>query len=163
MSKKIVTILGVDPGIADTGYGVIKKLNGRLEVIDYGCIKTKAQSPTQDRLVQIYKSLNQIIKKYRPDVVGVEKLFFAKNSKTALTVGQARGVIVLAVGQNKLELQEPTPLQVKLALTSYGQASKQQVKQMVKTILRLEVPPKSDDAADALAIAISCANVLTKM
>lgn len=156
--NKPITILGIDPGLADTGFGVIEKNKGNLSAIDFGCIKTKAGVPDKQRLVEIHTSINQLIKKYKPDIITVEKLFFGKNVKTAMSVSQARGVIILAVGKNKSELVEYTPLQVKQALTGYGQASKDQVKAMVKIILKLAQPPKSDDAADALAIAICCAN-----
>lgn len=157
-SKSKITILGIDPGLADTGYGVIEKTKSKLTVIDFGCIKTKAGTPEEQRLLEIHESLQQIIKKYKPDILAVERLFFAKNVKTAMSVSQARGVIILAAGENKLELIEYTPLQVKQALTGYGRASKDQIKEMVKIILNLARPPKSDDAADALAIAICCAN-----
>ena len=156
-SKKII-ILGIDPGLADTGYGVIEKTKSQITSIDFGCINTKAGVPDEQRLVEIHKSINQLIKKYKPDIIAVEKLFFGKNVKTAMSVSKARGVIILAVGKNKSELVEHTPLQVKQALTGYGQASKDQVKAMVKIILNLDQAPKSDDAADALAIAICCAN-----
>ncbi len=153
-------ILGIDPGLADTGFGVIKKTKSRLELIDYGCIRTKAKEPTEDRLLEIANFLDKIIKKYQPDVIAVEKLFFCKNVKTALAVGQARGVIILAAGKHQLQLHEFTPLQVKMALTTYGKASKNQVQQMVKIILGLKQIPKPDDAADALAAAVCCAHSL---
>src|SRR3989344_2453986 len=157
-NKKPVVILGIDPGLADTGFGVIIKKGSQLQVLDYGNIKTKAKTDYQIRLKQIYRGLDKLIKKYQPEIVGVEKLFFAKNAKTALAVGQARGVDLLAIGKNQLTLHEFTPLQVKLALTAYGQASKKQVQQMVKVILGLKEIPKPDDAADALAVAICCAH-----
>jgi len=157
-NKKPVVILGIDPGLADTGFGVIIKKGSQLQVLDYGNIKTKAKTDYQIRLKQIYRGLDKLIKKYQPEIVGVEKLFFAKNAKTALAVGQARGVALLAIGKNQLTLHEFTPLQVKLALTAYGQASKKQVQQMVKVILGLKEIPKPDDAADALAVAICCAH-----
>lgn len=158
-AKKII-ILGIDPGLADTGFGVIAKQGSstNMEAIDFGHIKTKAGVPDEKRLLEIYISLNKIIKKYQPDIMAVEKLFFAKNVKTAMAVSQARGVIILAAGKNKLELVEPTPLQVKQAVTGYGRADKNQIKAMVKIILKLSSEPKSDDAADALAVAICCAN-----
>lgn len=155
---KKVTILGIDPGLADTGYGVIKKDKGEVTSIDLGCIKTKAGMPEKQRLVEIHTAINQLIKKFRPDIIAVEKLFFGKNVTTAMSVSQARGVIILAAGKHRLELVEFTPLQVKQALTGYGRASKNQIKEMVKIILNLSRPPKSDDAADALAVAICCAN-----
>lgn len=161
--KSSLIILGIDPGIADTGFGILEKTGDNLKMLSYGCIKTTAKEPMNERLLELYQSLNVIIKKHQPQIVSVEKLFFAKNAKTALTVGQARGVILLAVGHNKLKIEEFTPLQVKMAVTSYGQASKKQVQHMVKVILNLKTPPKSDDAADALAIAICCANSMGKM
>lgn len=156
--KRQVTILGIDPGLAATGFGVIEKQGSRLKLIDYGCIKTKVQLPTEKRLEQISADLNKIIKKYRPKIIAVEKLFFCKNVKTALAVGQARGVIILVAGQNCLEIEEYTPLQIKQALTGYGQAEKRQIQQMVKVILNLKTVPTPDDAADALAAAVCCAH-----
>lgn len=156
--KDKLTILGIDPGLADTGFGVIEKNKGQVTSVDFGCIKTKAGLPDKQRLAEIHTSINKLIKKFKPDVIAVEKLFFARNVTTALSVGQARGVIILAAGANNLELAEYTPLQVKQALTGYGRATKNQIKEMVKIILNLAQPPKSDDAADALAIAICCAN-----
>jgi len=153
-----LVILGIDPGLADTGFGLIEKEKSKLRLIDYGCIKTQAKLPPEVRLKQIDKSVNKLIKKYRPDIIGVEKLFFCKNVKTALAVGQARGVIILAAGKNQLQLIEFTPLQIKQALTGYGKADKNQIQQMVKVILNLKQIPKPDDAADALAVAVCCAN-----
>jgi len=155
--KKTV-ILGVDPGLADTGFGVIEKQGTELKALDVGSIKTKAGLPDKQRLAEIHNGLSEIIKKYRPNIVAVEKLFFAKNVKTALAVGQARGVILLTIGENKLDLAEFTPLQIKQAMTGYGRADKNQIKEMVKIVLGLKSAPKSDDAADALAVAICCAN-----
>ena len=158
-----VIILGIDPGLADTGFGVIKKQADKLKMVDYGCIKTKSTQPLAHRLAEIHQSLNQLIKTYRPSVISIEKLFFCKNLKTAIAVGQARGVVLLSAGQHHLTVKEFTPLEVKLALTGYGKASKTQVKQMVKTVLNLAQLPKSDDAADALACAVCSANSLSKI
>jgi len=160
MKKAVTIILGIDPGIADTGFGVIKKENNQLKLITYGCIKTKAGLPHEQRLKQLHIDLNKIIKKYKPDVSAVEKLFFCNNVKTALTVGEARGVIMLTLCQNHLPINEYTPLQVKQAVSTYGKASKLQVQKMVKLILNMQKIPKPDDAADALAVAISCANTV---
>lgn len=157
-NKKSIVVLGIDPGLADTGYGFLKKQNGQLKILDYGRIKTKAKVPDKQRLTEIFNSLTSLIKKYQPDLVAVEKLFFCKNLKTAVAVGQARGVVLLAVGQANLDLIEFTPLQVKQALTTYGKADKKQVAAMVKVVLKMAAPPKSDDAADALAIAICATN-----
>lgn len=152
-------ILGVDPGIADTGYGVIEKQkNGNLVCVDYGCIKTSAKLANPDRLEIINLELNEIIKKYKPNLISVEELFFCNNVKTALIVGQARGVIILTAKQNKIPVAEFTPLQVKQAVSTYGRAPKLQVQKMVKLILNLKEIPKPDDAADALAIAICASN-----
>jgi len=152
-------ILGIDPGIADTGFGVIRKeSNGKLICLDYGSIKTKAKTELADRLEIINLELTKIIQKYKPQLISVEELFFCNNVKTALVVGQARGVILLTAKQNKITTVEFTPLQVKQAVSSYGQATKLQVQRMVKIILNLEELPKPDDAADALAIAICAVN-----
>ncbi len=153
------TILGVDPGIADTGYGIIKKdKSGDLSCFGYGSIKTKAKTELADRLEIINKELTKVIKKFKPKLVAVEQLFFCKNVKTALIVGQARGVVMLTAKQNRIPLVEFTPLQVKQAVVAYGRASKMQVQRMVKLLLNLKELPKSDDAADALAIAICAAH-----
>jgi len=140
-------ILGIDPGTAIIGYGIIKK-NENLSLIDYGCITTSAKLTTAERLSYLYKELKKIINKYKPDIASVEKLFFCKNIKTAMQVSQARGVILLTINNSK----------VPQAITSYGKAEKNQVQKMVKILLKLEKIPKSDDAADALATAICCAN-----
>lgn len=151
-------ILGIDPGLATTGFGVIKKQGNCLTMVDYGVITTKARRPFVERLEEIYRELNKIIAHYKPDLIGVEELFFCKNVKTALLVGQARGVVLLTAIQNKLSLREFTPLEVKQAVTGYGRADKKQIQQMVKIILNLKKIPQPDDAADALAIAITAAN-----
>lgn len=157
------TILGIDPGIADTGYGVIQKnKDGDLECLDYGTIKTSSKLDLPERLVILGRELDKLIKKYKPEIVGVEQLFFCKNVKTALTVGQARGVILYVIQQNNLPVLEFTPLQIKQAVSTYGQASKLQVQKMVKLLLNLDKIPKPDDAADALAVAICSANSYRK-
>lgn len=153
------TILGIDPGIADTGYGVIEKdKSGNLTCLSYGSVKTKAKTAMDERLEIINKELTKIIKKNKPKLIAVEQLFFCKNAKTALIVGQARGVVLLTARQNKIPATEFTPLQVKQAVTAYGQASKIQVQKMVKLLLNLDKLPEPDDAADALAIAICAAH-----
>lgn len=147
-------ILGIDPGTAILGYGLIKVLGNRFEVIDYNCIQTSSKEPLENRLVKIYQELNYIIQTYQPDEVAVEELFFNKNVKTALSVGHARGVVLLSAALANLKVCEYTPLQVKQAVVGYGRAEKSQVQYMVKTILNLPKIPKPDDVADALAIAI---------
>ena len=159
-SKKQLIILGIDPGLATTGFGLIKTKGQQVKHIKCGTIDTPAKTELSKRLVTIFKKTNELIKKYRPDIVAVEDLFFCKNVKTALQVGHARGVVLLAAEQNKLPAYEYTPLQVKQAITSYGRAEKSQVQEMVKIILNLKTIPKPDDAADALAVAITCAHSL---
>jgi len=155
MSKTDKIILGFDPGFADTGWGVVAKINNSIKYIATGSIQTPKKDDFSKRLEVIYKEVDKLIKKYQPSIIAVERLYFAKNVKTALDVGQARGVLLLAIAQNKKEIFEFTPLQVKQAVCANGQASKKQVGLMVKTILGLSTVPKPDDAADALAVAIT--------
>lgn len=151
-------ILGIDPGIAIVGYGVVDKEGNRYKTIAYDAITTKAHTPLEDRLHKVYMGINEIIHEYKPDAMSIEELFFNNNAKTALTVGQARGVIILAAYQNNVPIFEYTPLQVKQALTGYGRASKMQIQQMMKSMLGLTEIPKPDDVADALAIAVCHGN-----
>lgn len=148
-------ILGIDPGTATTGFGIIEVADHETRAIDYGVISTHKDLPMPERLAELHRDLNKLIKTHRPDSCVVEQLFFARNVTTAITVGQARGVVLLAAAQAELEIAEYTPLQVKQAVTGYGQATKKQVQEMVKTILGLKEIPKPDDAADALAIALT--------
>lgn len=149
-----VIVLGIDPGIAIVGFGVIEKKGHQLRPIQYGSITTKSELRTEMRLKQIYEAMGEILHTYKPNVMAIEKLFFNRNVTTALTVGQARGVIMLASEQCGIPLAEYTPLQVKQAVVGYGAAQKQQVQEMVRTLLKLRERPKPDDVADALAIAI---------
>ncbi len=152
-------ILGIDPGFAIVGYGLLeKKEDNSLKVIDYGVIRTAPKHSFPIRLESIYKNLSKIIDKYKPTKMAVEELFFAKNVKTAIEVGQARGVIILTGIQANIPISEFTPLQIKQAVVSYGRAEKKQVQEMVKLLLSLKTIPRPDDAADALAVAICCAN-----
>lgn len=155
-SSKTKIILGIDPGIADTGFGVIKISGSKIEVLGHGSIKTSAGVKKEKRLKTIHQDLATVIKKYKPQVAGVEKLFFAKNAKTAMTVGEARGVILLTLAEYNLPIFEFTPMQVKTALTGYGKADKKQMQEMVRSVLKLKNIPKPDDAADALAVALCC-------
>jgi len=155
-------ILGLDPGTALSGFGVVRNAKGQVEYIDCGCIVTSKGISPAERLLTIQKSLEILIKKYQPDVLAVEKLFFTKNITTAISVAEARGVILVTAAKHKLEIAEYTPLQVKQTLTGYGKADKQQIQRMVKTILKLQSIPKPDDAADALAIAICAVHQTTK-
>jgi len=151
-------ILGIDPGTAITGCGIIEKVPNGLKLIDYSCIRTDKNHSTAERLKEIDQQLAKIIRKYNPQKIAVEDIFFFKNLKTAVKVSQARGVILARAARANKQVQEYTPLQVKQAVSSYGRADKTQVQKMVKLLLRLEEIPKPDDAADALAVAICCAN-----
>lgn len=151
-------ILGVDPGIAILGYGLVKYEANKFTIIDYGAVTTEADIPMSQRLARIYDELVCLLEKYKPDVFAVEELFFNKNIKTALTVGHARGVAVLAGTKMGIPVYEYTPLQVKQAVVGYGRADKKQIQQMVKVLLNLRAVPKPDDVADALAVAICHGN-----
>lgn len=147
-------ILGIDPGLATIGWGVIESNGSRHRALAYGSIITPARVPTEKRLVQLYNELSAIIEKYKPTVMAVEELFFNTNQTTGIRVAEARGVILLCAEQKHLELAEYTPLQVKQAVVGYGRAEKKQVITMVTLLLSLPKPPRPDDTADALAIAI---------
>ncbi|QQY78766.1 Holliday junction endonuclease RuvC [Keratinibaculum paraultunense] len=156
-----MVILGVDPGLAIVGYGVIQVKGNRYKTIDYGCITTEADVLLPERLKIIYDELSSIIDKYNPRDLAMEELFFNKNVKTAINVGQARGVEILAAVNKGIDVYEYTPLQIKQSVVGYGRAEKRQVQEMVKILLNLKEIPKPDDAADALAVAIchsSCLN-----
>ncbi len=148
-------VIGIDPGTAITGYGVVQEdERGDLTAIDYGVITTPAKMPMPERLVQLYRQLKEIVLLHRPDSAAVEKLFFQKNVKTAITVGQGRGVAILALAETEISVAEYTPMEIKQSVVGYGGADKNQVQQMVKALLYLEDIPRPDDAADALAVAI---------
>lgn len=149
-----MVILGIDPGYAIIGWGVLEYKANKFRVIDYGAGTTEAKTPFPLRLCDIYNGLCDIIKKYQPEVLSMEKLFYNNNAKTVIDVAQARGVITLAAQQNGLKIAEYTPLQVKQSVTGYGRAVKKQVQEMTRIILNLEKIPKPDDTADALAMAI---------
>jgi crossover junction endodeoxyribonuclease RuvC len=147
--------IGIDPGTAITGFGVIREeQDGSLTVIDYGVIETSSKDSMPQRLVQLYQDLKQIIEQHNPQSGAVEKLFFARNVRTALSVGQARGVALLTLAEAGVELSEYSPNEIKQAVAGYGGADKNQVQYMVRALLELEEIPKPDDAADALAVAI---------
>lgn len=147
-------IIGIDPGTATTGYGLVRETLAGVEVVDYGVILTAPNERPETRLLQLFNELNRIMLLYQPQSGAVEKLFFQRNVSSAISVGQARGVALLTMAQNSVPVSEYTPLEVKQAVTGYGGADKNQVQQMVKALLGLESIPKPDDAADALAIAI---------
>lgn len=148
-------ILGIDPGYAIIGWGVVRYERGRYIPVDFGAITTKAGVPFNRRLEMIYDQMTQLLEKYPPDAMAVEKLYFQTNKTTAIDVAQARGVIMLAAQKAGVPVFEYTPLQVKSAVTGFGQAQKPQVMEMTKRLLRLKAVPKPDDTADALAIAIT--------
>ncbi|AOT73320.1 crossover junction endodeoxyribonuclease RuvC [Geosporobacter ferrireducens] len=147
-------IIGIDPGIAIVGFGVIEYKGNHFRVISHGAVTTSAGESLPTRLEIIYNSLTELLEKYRPDAMAIEELFFNKNTKTAFMVAQARGVAILAASLAKLDIYEYTPLQVKQGVVGYGRADKKQMQTMVKTILNLEKVPKPDDVADALAVAV---------
>jgi crossover junction endodeoxyribonuclease RuvC len=147
-------ILGIDPGYAILGYGIVEMKGGRFTALCYGAVSTDAGTALPERLKYLYAELMDVIARHDPDAASVEELFFNSNAKTALLVGQARGAAVLACVNSGLAIYEYTPLQIKQGLTGYGRADKAQMQTMVKTILRLDETPKPDDAADALAAAI---------
>ncbi|SUA71377.1 Crossover junction endodeoxyribonuclease ruvC [Paenibacillus polymyxa] len=146
--------LGIDPGIAIVGFGFVDKVGSKVVPVQYGCIQTEAHTPEEDRLLHVYEGMLQLIDKYKPDAVALEKLFFNRNVTTAMSVSQARGVLVLAAKQRNLPIGEYTPMQVKQAIVGYGKAEKKQVQEMVRMFLKLQAVPKPDDVADALAVAI---------
>lgn len=148
-------VLGLDPGTATTGYGLVEQNEqGELAIVDYGAFVTLAGELQEKRLLDLYRQLKNLLLLHRPESAAVEKLFFQKNVTTAIGVGQARGVLLLVLAESGIRVEEYTPLEVKLAVTGYGGAEKRQVQLMVKTILQMPNIPKPDDAADALAIAI---------
>lgn len=151
-------ILGIDPGLAIVGYGVVDKVGNAYKTIDYNAITTMAHTPIENRIKIIYDEISLLLEKFKPDALSIEELFFNNNSKTAIAVGQARGVVLLAAVEHNVPIYEYTPLQVKQALTGYGRASKTQIQQMMKNILALSEIPKPDDVADALAIAVCHGN-----
>jgi len=150
-----MTILGLDPGTARTGYGVIEKIRNNLRCLEYGCFETPKHKTAGARLALLEKALLRVLKDYKPDQVAVERLFFFKNLKTAMPVSEARGVLLLTLARKNIPTIELSPLQVKMAITGYGRADKKQIQRMVKEILKLKEVPKPDDAADALALAIA--------
>jgi crossover junction endodeoxyribonuclease RuvC len=152
-----MTILGIDPGIGRVGYGVIEQTGSKLKAVKYGCIETPKTDDHGLRLQMIKTDLGKIIREHKPEVIGVEKLFFQKNVKTAGVVGEARGVILLLASECGAKVVEVGPGQVKQALTGYGSADKNQMQQMVKILFKLDEVPKPDDAADALAVAYAAA------
>jgi len=153
-------VIGIDPGLAIVGFGVISKKKGTITPISYGCIRTSSEKKTPQRLAQIYSEVNSLIEKYDPQVIAVEKLFFNTNVTTAMSVSEARGVIFLAAAQKNIDVCEYTPSQVKQAITGSGCADKKQMQEMIKRLLNLDEIPQPDDAADGLSIALCHINIL---
>jgi crossover junction endodeoxyribonuclease RuvC len=153
-----VKVLGIDPGTAALGYGIVERTGGRLREVDHGCLTTSPDSSLPERLLAIHALVDELISLHEPDVVGVERLFFSRNVQTALAVGQARGVVLLAAAEHSLPVREATPSEVKSAVAGYGAADKEQVGRMVQLVLGMSERPRPDDAADALAIATWVAN-----
>jgi len=151
-------VLGIDPGTAMLGYGIVERSGSRLRMVDVGCLETSASDTLPARLLQIHRVVTDLIELHRPDILAVERLFFSKNAQTAFAVGQARGVVLLAGAAAGLPVREATPNEVKTAVTGYGAADKEQVGRMVATVLGLKAVPRPDDAADALAVAIWASN-----
>lgn len=151
-------VLGIDPGTAAMGYGIVEAKGGRLRMVDAGCLTTKPDASLPSRLLAIHALLDELIALHRPDLLAVERLFFSRNAQTAFAVGQARGVVLLAAAQAEVPVREATPNEVKVAVTGYGSADKEQVGRMVAVCLALEEAPRPDDTADALAVAIWAAN-----
>jgi len=151
-------VLGIDPGTAALGYGIVERTGGRLREVDHGCLMTSPDLPLPDRLLAIHALVEELLALHEPDLMGVERLFFSRNVQTAMGVGQARGVILLAAAQRGTPVREATPNEVKSAIAGYGAADKEQVQRMVQLVLGMSELPRPDDAADALAIAAWVAN-----
>jgi crossover junction endodeoxyribonuclease RuvC len=156
-------ILGIDPGTAALGYGVVERIGSRLRPIDFGCHTTTPDDSLPVRLQSLHRAVADLLALHQPNVVGVERLFFSRNAQTAFAVGQARGVVLLAVAEAGIEVAEATPSAIKLAVAGHGAADKEQMGRMVATILGLDAAPRSDDAADALAAAIWCAHLAPRL
>lgn len=151
-------VLGIDPGTAATGYGIVERNGSHLRLLDFGCLETTPAQVLAVRLLEIHRAVAELIEEHQPQVVGVERLFFNRNVQTAFAVGQARGVVLLAAAQAGLSVFEYGPHEVKMAVTGYGRADKRQVQRMVQAVLGMDALPRPDDAADALAVAICTAH-----
>ncbi|MCR4420158.1 MAG: crossover junction endodeoxyribonuclease RuvC [Clostridia bacterium] len=149
-------VMGVDPGLARTGYGLIRRVGRDLVPVAWGCIETPAGEPLPGRLLMLHRQLGELFGRHHPDCLALEQIFFNRNARTAIEVGQARGVVLLAAAEAAVPVEEYNPLTVKQAVTGYGGAEKQQVQKMVHMLLELPVRPEPDDVADALAVAICC-------
>lgn len=154
-----MVILGIDPGYARAGWGVISQVKNKQKLISCGCFETPAGMPHPERLKKLSDEITKLIKKYHPDTLAIEELFFFKNLKTAIKVAESRGVILAQAFAQDLIIREFTPLQIKQAITSYGRADKKQMQEMIKIILNLKTVPQPDDAADAIAVAVTCGSM----
>ncbi len=155
MGNLVSPVLGIDPGIGTTGYGIVgENSQGEVVLVDYGAIETQPRAPMPERLLVLHEAVTNVLRKYQPESVAVEQLFFGKNVTTAISVGQARGVALLAAAEAGLQVYEYKPAEVKQALSGYGNADKRQMQEMVKLMLHLDHIPRPDDAADAVAIAV---------
>ena len=148
-------IIGIDPGVATTGWAIVELSAGELTALDFGVIETDKALPLPERLAEVYSDINELIEKFRPNFAGVEELLFYNNAKTAIAVGESRGVVLLALKQHNIKIIECTPLQMKQSITGYGKADKKQVQENIRRIFDMEEVPKPDDAADALGIAVT--------
>lgn len=148
--------MGVDPGLARTGYGILRQEGQHIAAVEYGCLETPPGMPLAQRLLHLHEGIEALLRKHRPNYLALELLLFSKNARTAFQVGQARGVVLLAAAKAGLEVKEYNPVTVKQAVTSYGGASKEQVQRMVQMLLSLPTVPRPDDTADALAVALCC-------
>lgn len=162
MAREGMRIIGIDPGYARMGYAVLDYARDKFTIRDFGCIETSSKTPFPERLLTLHNAVYEICGKFKPDVMAIEELFFAKNQTTAIGAAQARGVAILAAAMHRTPVYEYTPMQVKLAVVGYGNAEKNQVQDMVRRILRLKKTPKPDDVADALAVAICHAHTGNK-
>ena len=151
-------VLGIDPGTAALGYGIVERTGGRLREVDHGCLRTSPDLGLPERLLAIHSLVEELLQLHQPHLLGIERLFFSRNVQTAFAVGQARGVVLLAAAQHGTPVREATPNEVKSAITGYGAADKEQVQRMVQLVLGMSELPRPDDAADALAIATWVAN-----
>jgi len=162
MTPAGVVVMGLDPGLANLGFGIVRSDGMQSELVDYGAITTQADELMPRRLRELFDATTELSRKHRPAFVAVETLYFARNTKTAIQVAQARGAVLAALARDDAHVLDMTPLQVKLALTGYGRADKRQIQMMIRTILGLEDIPRPDHAADALALAIACAHTLRR-
>jgi crossover junction endodeoxyribonuclease RuvC len=153
-----VIVLGIDPGTAALGYGIVESSRGQLREVDHGCLETSPDDALPERLLTIHALVDELIAMHAPSILAVERLFFSRNAQTAFAVGQARGVVLLAAAQHEVPVREATPNEVKSAVAGYGAADKEQVQRMVQLVLGMAEVPRPDDAADALAIAVWAAN-----